>query len=1218
MTSLNFDVNWRDHGMGRGIDDLNRKIDSLERNLQDLSRTTADPNVQLNISQAERDLAKIKTDLLGLRNIKLQIDADSARARADINNVQRDLERLRAQPATVEVQAKITEAEARIQELKTKLAEIKDLKINADADIAAAKARFEELKATIATIRDVHINADVDAAKATAELAALRAVVKATGNDGNLASKALGGLATAIGSGISSLGSFIGSSTQVGSTLTSLGSSVSGASTSFAGFGQSVGSALSSALPFLATAALWTAMGVAIAAAGSVAVGALGQIGGAAIALASGIVPLVESLGLLPGLFAPAGVAAGVLALAFSNAGEKGLTLKSAMDQLRTAFGPVISQIQSQLQPVIEGFIQSVAGLAPVIQSVLPQITSAMSEAISGFSQILRSSSFQNDLRTILQGAAQNIRVFADAGRSAFLGFTNIVVAAQPAVNRIAQDLDQAAQKFNAWTAAARQSGELTQIFNQVATVLEQIGNTVTNVAGLFLDLWNSANRTGAFTSTLAAINDGITQFRDYVNDAGGAWDQLMSKAGTVTQSIIGLVGAIGNAFVTLGGQMDISGVIDTITQAINNLTPVFAQIGQAAVPAIEDVITIISHLATALGPSVTQAITVFDQTLKGINWSTITTAISLTITGLSDLMTAFQSAGQTVALFTDAMNKIGQGDLSGALRDLQQIGTVWSNFGQQLQNSKAAVDAAAQGGRDLSSALNGVGPAAQSAGQATSQGFQTAQQSITTYSQALENAKTSISQYAATSNQASQAGQAHAQALQNVVNAANMAQTAIAAAGASASTLEANHQRAVSAVQQLGQAMGLTQGQIGQYVAQINAVPTAHGTTFTGDGASLLAAAAGGQQAIQGVVPQWLTQFAGDAANLIGQASQADSAVNTVPSTHGSTFTGDFSGLSAAATNSTAAIGGVPTDHNTLLNADATSALSIVQSAVDAINNIPADHSTSVDVQDNSTGVIDSIINALNSIPTAITSTVTTIYRTITGGAAGYIVTPGAAMAAGGVLAMAPGGRLTPNMSASTARIVGPNTWRVIGDRPVGDEAFIPINRSSRSVGLLGETANRMGFALAPMAAGAVSRRDQQAWKWLEQLLRRHRGGHGGGGGGTGTPPPILDNWGGSAAYDVALGTHLKTSMASLGSGLTAAITRPVTEYARTGGYFPATPSVPMSTSSGGSPATGGSGTPRQVYINSDSALIQQILRMVKAEVRKQGGNVQAVLGSH
>lgn len=86
---------------------------------------------------------------------------------------------------------------------------------------------------------------------------------------------------------------------------------------------------------------------------------------------------------------------------------------------------------------------------------------------------------------------------------------------------------------------------------------------------------------------------------------------------------------------------------------------------------------------------------------------------------------------------------------------------------------------------------------------------------------------------------------------------------------------------------------------------------------------------------------------------------------------------------------------------------------------------------------------------------------------------------------ATGGILAKAyaAGGvqRLTP-MRGGVADIVPPNTWRIVGDRMVDDEAYIPINRSSRSAMLLQQTASRMGFdlirrfALGGLASPAVT----------------------------------------------------------------------------------------------------------------------------------------------
>ncbi|WP_432845971.1 phage tail tape measure protein [Amycolatopsis sp. CA-161197] len=95
-----------------------------------------------------------------------------------------------------------------------------------------------------------------------------------------------------------------------------------------------------------------------------------------------------------------------------------------------------------------------------------------------------------------------------------------------------------------------------------------------------------------------------------------------------------------------------------------------------------------------------------------------------------------------------------------------------------------------------------------------------------------------------------------------------------------------------------------------------------------------------------------------------------------------------------------------------------------------------------------------------------------------------GYLPAGGhAQMAAGGLLKAYAGGGIEPRpMRGGLADIVPPNTWRIIGDRVRDDEAYIPINRSNRSLALLEETARRMGFGLLRRyAAGAIATQSAQ-----------------------------------------------------------------------------------------------------------------------------------------
>jgi hypothetical protein len=85
-----------------------------------------------------------------------------------------------------------------------------------------------------------------------------------------------------------------------------------------------------------------------------------------------------------------------------------------------------------------------------------------------------------------------------------------------------------------------------------------------------------------------------------------------------------------------------------------------------------------------------------------------------------------------------------------------------------------------------------------------------------------------------------------------------------------------------------------------------------------------------------------------------------------------------------------------------------------------------------------------------------------------------GKVTYTGTSIVVGGRTIANADGNLLP-MSATEATVVKPGAMRIIGDNPVADEAFIPINNSARSLSILGETAARMGLGLQPMANGGI-----------------------------------------------------------------------------------------------------------------------------------------------
>lgn len=104
---------------------------------------------------------------------------------------------------------------------------------------------------------------------------------------------------------------------------------------------------------------------------------------------------------------------------------------------------------------------------------------------------------------------------------------------------------------------------------------------------------------------------------------------------------------------------------------------------------------------------------------------------------------------------------------------------------------------------------------------------------------------------------------------------------------------------------------------------------------------------------------------------------------------------------------------------------------------------------------------------DARNNIQNLISSfagkTIDLIARVIGGGAIGGIQ-PVMPMMAGGI---------TSTMSSSTAVIVPPRTFRMIGDRQIGDEAFIPLVNTTRSNAIFDEAGRRLGRTVLPQGVG-------------------------------------------------------------------------------------------------------------------------------------------------
>jgi len=1266
---LQFDIFGRDHGAGRTIDDLSRKVNNLADQVERLGRAEANPNIRIDIAEAQRRLEQLKAELTALRGTKVQIDADTKAARAELALLENQLEQLENEEHTVEVEAEIAAANARIEELRAKLATLKEQKLQFDADTTRINAQIVELEAKLATLRDVHINADLDATRAVAGLTALEAAQRRVNDSGNpllrmfrdisgtLGSFAqvgagavtvLGAITSAAGSavtsvsstfsaltgGIGALQSFgqagmnvgqvmtqLGQSlTQVGTSASSAGSAAAGAAGPFGAIGAAALQAVTAFVQLSIQVTVFVSLAAAIGGAVSLAIAGIAQLGGAVVALASGIVPLVQSLGLLPGLISPLVVGFGALAIGFSNVGKSGIEFKNTLDQLKNAFSPIADAIRSQMQPAVQAFIQSITSLAPIVQRVVPVITKAASDVLNAWSQMFRSSQFQTDFQNLLTSAANNFRTMGQAAQQAFQGITNMAAAAQPAVDRFVQFIAQGIQKWNEWTAAARQSGELTQIFNQAEQALESIINTIGNVAGLFKDLWDSASRTGAFQSVLEAINGIISDWRNNIQQVGGSWDQLMSRVASVAPQIRALIEDIGRAFTEIGANVDLGPAIEGIRAMIPGIKTAIEQMAQAASDALKTIGPDIGNMFAEWGPRIAQFIRDAAATFHEFA-PAITEAGNIIIAWAQGVLAAIKGVGTAVDATATGIRagwKALHGDITGSAAE-------WGAFAQRQKDLWGGISTGAQS----------AGQAVQQFGQTGTQAVSQVQQATQNYNQTVQAAQNAAQQFGAAANTSTEAWKAEGVALGDVVVAANNMLTAMANGGASVEQLAQKNQDAAAQVQALGEKMGMTQQQIDAFKNAILSVPELRNVNFAtnaqqavdeahklqeaaaqaaqpppplrfnADANAALAAARGVETTkTEAVAPPPSIQYTGDPSNATQAAGQVKSATDQLQDKN-ITITANADGLTTAVSEATTALAPLQ-DKLIKLTGDNAVLVEAAQQSVTALNTVV---DRNVNIIANNQQALQAIEQVRQQLASLQDKTVTVTVRTVQTGGAGMIVQ---GMRTGGfVLPMASGGtlpRLTP-MSSRQATIVPPNTWRVIGDRPSGSEAFIPINKSARSNSILSETANRMGKVVMPRAvvgmhSGGFTDGGSR-WNWNEfwDWWRRHRGG-----GQTSQPAPqrLLQTVG--QPYTAEFAGHGTVGLSGTALPITPAM---LSTY-----YQTPIQTAPPSTGGGGG-SHGGRGEPKQVYVNTTSALINELFRVIRSEIRKQGGDVQAVLGA-
>jgi hypothetical protein len=995
----------------------------------------ADANVKVNADPTlfRQQIAALKAELAAAQAAKLKIELDDAIARAELTRLEADLERLRAQPSSVKVDADIAEAVARISELRAQLDTLKDAKVNANIDTAAARAKIAELEAELALLaaRSPKITVTVDVDSGMANLKKLGNAFTDVASKGSLMSVGIG---AAIGPAITSIGQLSGAlglipAVALGAGL-ALGAVVIGAQ----GMGEALKGAGTAAEAAAAATQADTVANKAVAAA----------VGGSAAAHKTA----TQAVSAAATAHKNAQKAADDYAASLKNLAPSAQQVVSAIIQLKPAFDGLRLDVQQHLFEGMGAALLSLGStVLPVLQSGLTQVASGLNEAALNIVKFATSKEAIADYQAIFNNIGSAAHLLAGAVQPILQMFTDVAAVGAQFLPVLAEHFQSAATAAAAFVSHARETGQLKQWIQTGLDAVKELWGALKDVVAIIRDL---AVSPGFGPNLLQAIHDLTTGIRWIIENVPGATSIVTAffEAWLVAKAITGIAGMVS----TIGTVIGLLGKLKTAWLGVTVAEEAAGVAGAAAGTGM-----------TAGGAAGVAGAGKFASALKllGVGVGAYIVgqgllAVSNENTGKSftDVASdAADTAGKLLTLdFGGVADKIGR-DINRLPEDLDTAGgrlkTAWGFIQDVFSGAVVGLAESANKIPDgvrqaltplpdvVNGALGGLVPIINS-------GVSNIAAAVGTLPPLVQASLVQLAPAMRGPAEAALGGLLPiiTKGMQDITNQVQGLAPQVQAA--LAPLTPAMQQAANSAIGGMLPVIstGVTNitTAVGGITTAINAVPTAHGTTFTGDGASLLTAAAGGQAAIQGVVPDWLTKFAGDTSNLIAAASGGTGAINAVPIDHLTSLTGDNGNILGAASGATGAINAIQNSHDTTITANGSQALSAISAVQAALNGL---HDKFVNV------VVNTVQNIAAGIPKA----------------HGGIVQP---MAQGGVLPLAKGRNLTP-MSASMAQMVPPNTWRIIGDRMQGMESFIPINRSAMSQAILAKTAELMGSAVIP-----------------------------------------------------------------------------------------------------------------------------------------------------
>ena len=352
--------------------------------------------------------------------------------------------------------------------------------------------------------------------------------------------------------------------------------------------------------------------------AGGLGVGAIaGGLGAAAASAVQFVAALAPAVGIVAAAPAAVGLLAGAVAV-----------LTVALSGVGDAFAAAVSGDAAEFNEAIAGLPPNVQAAAIALREITPQFT-ALRESVQG-------AFFEGFDATLLSIAATLVGPLTEGMTAAAAGLAGITTRLGEAVT------SGAGIAFIQTTFAA--------LANVLANLQEPLGLLVE----AFLSLGSSINIAFGGAEAGAALGALIAQFAEFINqaaDSGAAvgWVEgaiaVFSQLGAIVGSIIGILGSVGEAASTTGG--NILGAFGTALESVNAFLS-----SAEGMAVLESIFTTLNAVGSAFGAVLSGLLPIIAPLI-----SAIVTGVLPALSALTPLI--LEIAAAAVPLFTQILSAV-------------------------------------------------------------------------------------------------------------------------------------------------------------------------------------------------------------------------------------------------------------------------------------------------------------------------------------------------------------------------------------------------------------------------------------------------------------------------------------------------------------------------------------------------------------------------------